>query len=392
MRIAHLADLHLGYRAYHRSDARGFNLRESDVAHAFRQAVERVVHRAPDLVVVAGDVFHSVRPSNAAIAEAFRQLTTLTSRLPEVPVVMIAGNHESPRSTETTSILTLFREIPGVTVVTAETTPVRLESLDCSVVCAPHAALARGRLPDVRLRLEPDPASTHNVLLLHGLVTGRSAEAKIRFASGYGGATVAESTIGAERWSYVALGHYHLATALAPNMWYAGGTERTSSNIWIEASAPKGFVCFDTSTGRAEFEEIETRPVIDLPRLIAEGRSVAELDERIREAVESIPGGLDGKMVRLVVEEIPRSLLRDLNHRRIREFKAAALHFHLDARPPATRRSGAQDAALLRRPLPEQVSDFLSDRWQLSSPALDRDRLVALGAEYLQRVGDGGEA
>ena len=97
MRIAHLADLHLGYRAYHRATPRGVNVREADVADAFRRAVARVVDLQPDLVLVAGDVFHTVRPSNTAIADAFRQFTVLTQGLPGVPVVMIAGNHDSPR-------------------------------------------------------------------------------------------------------------------------------------------------------------------------------------------------------------------------------------------------------------------------------------------------------
>ena len=85
MRIAHLADLHLGYRAYHRVTPRGINVREADVAEAFRRAVARVAELKPDLVLVAGDIFHTARPPNTAIAEAFRQFCVLTGRLPGVP-------------------------------------------------------------------------------------------------------------------------------------------------------------------------------------------------------------------------------------------------------------------------------------------------------------------
>jgi DNA repair protein SbcD/Mre11 len=392
MRIAHLADLHLGYRAYHRSDSRGFNLREADVAGAFRQAAERVVGMAPDLVVIAGDVFHSVRPSNSAIAEAFRVLSSLRARLPEAPVVMIAGNHDSPRSTETANILTLFREIPGIRVVAEGAERVRLEELDCSVLCLPHTALARQRGAAAEpIAFEPDPRSSRNLLTLHGMITGRSAEEKIRFASAYGGITVADTAIAAERWDYVALGHYHIATELAPNMWYAGGLERTSSNVWMEASAPKGFLEFDVESGTTRFHELDTRPVIDLPRLQATGLGSEEIDERIRVAVEGIAGGLAGKMVRLVIEDLPRQLLRELNHRRLREFKAEALHFHLDPRPPVVRPGGEREASLLRRPLVEQVRDFLASDWELTSPSLQRERLVALGTEYLEQVSEGGE-
>jgi exonuclease SbcD len=243
VRIAHLADLHLGYRAYHRATPRGVNVREADVADAFRHAVARVVELRPDLVLVAGDVFHTVRPSNTAIADAFRQFSVLTEGLPGVPVVMIAGNHDSPRSSDTGNILALFREIENVVVVADECHPVRLPALDATVLCMPHNALAGEGGQTVAM--EPDPGARHNVLMLHGTVGGAAAEQKMRYVTEFGGALVDDTAIGPQRWSYVALGHYHIATDLAPNMWYAGAVERTSTNLWYE-TAPKGFVLFDT--------------------------------------------------------------------------------------------------------------------------------------------------
>nr|MDQ3309671.1 exonuclease subunit SbcD [Gemmatimonadota bacterium] len=192
MKIAHLADLHLGYRAYHRVTARGVNAREADVSAAFRQSIERIIALAPDLVLVAGDVFHTVRPSNSAIADAFRQFSLLAVSLPEVPVVVIAGNHDSPRSSDTGNILTLFREIPGVVVVAEEASAVRLDAIDTSVLCLPHNALAEGG----ETLLEPDPRARHNVMMLHGTVGGSVAEQKLRYVSEYGGATVHDTQIG----------------------------------------------------------------------------------------------------------------------------------------------------------------------------------------------------
>jgi len=40
VKIAHLADLHLGLRQYHRQTPGGINQREADVANAFRKAVD----------------------------------------------------------------------------------------------------------------------------------------------------------------------------------------------------------------------------------------------------------------------------------------------------------------------------------------------------------------
>lgn len=388
MKIAHLADLHLGFRAYHRVTPRGMNVREADVADAFRQAVDRTIALAPDLVLVAGDVFHTVRPSNTAIADAFRQVCHLTERLPGVPVVLLAGNHDSPRSSDTGNILTLFREIEGVVVVAEEARPVHLPEIGTTVLCLPHNALATEE-GAAAAAIEPDPAARHNVLMLHGTVSGKSAEEKIRYVSEYGGATVEDTAIGPERWDYVALGHYHIATSLAPNMWYAGGIERTSTNVWEESRGEKGFLLYDTQTREAAFHPLETRPVIDLPRLSARGQGAAEVDEAIRAAVEGVPGGIRQKIVRLVLIDVPRQLARELNHRRIREWKAEALHFHLDARPPEVRRRSGSGAAARRQTLAEQVEGWLRLHWNVQNPAIDRERLVALGAEYIRRAEEG---
>ena len=384
MRIAHLADLHLGFRAYHRVTARGVNAREADVAEAFRETVEQVVALAPDLVLVAGDVFHTVRPSNSSIAEAFRQFASLAARLPDVPVVMIAGNHDSPRSSDTGNILSLFREIPNLYVVTEEAERVQLDSLGTAVLCLPHNALARAE----EIALEPDPAAETNLLMLHGTVGGASAEGKIRYVSEYGGVVVEDTSIAPERWDYVALGHYHIATGLAPNMWYAGAIERTSTNIWAE-TGEKGFVVYDTDRRTASFHAVRTRPVFDLDRLSARGLGAAEVDEAIERAVSSLPGGLEGKVVRLVVADIPRHVVRELDHRRIRDYRAEALHFHLDARPPEILRAVGSGAPMRRQTLREQVENYLAKQWAPTSEAIDRDRLVALGRSYLDAAGEG---
>jgi DNA repair protein SbcD/Mre11 len=384
MRIAHLADLHLGFRAYHRVTARGINAREADVAEAFREGIERTIALAPDLVLIAGDVFHTVRPSNSSIAEAFRQLASLRTRLPDVPVVLIAGNHDSPRSSDTGNILTLFREIPELYVVTEEAERVRLDSIDTTVFCLPHNALARAE----EIALEPDPGSAVNVLMLHGTVGGAAAEGKIRYVSEYGGVVVEDSSIAPERWDYVALGHYHIATELAPNMWYAGGIERTSTNIWAEAGE-KGFLLYDTDRQAATFHPVRTRPVIDLDRFSARGLGAAEVDAAVETAVRSIPDGLEGKVVRLVVADIPRHVVRELDHRRIREYRAEALHFHLDARPPEINRVVGSGAPMRRQTLREQVESYLTKQWSLTSDAIDRERLVSLARGYLDAVGEG---
>ena len=414
MLIAHLADLHLGYRAYHRLAPGGMNQRERDVAEAVATAIDQVVEARPDLVLVAGDVFHTVRPSNSAIMDGFRQFMRLRAGLPDVPVVMIAGNHDSPRSVDTGSILRLLSEIPDVHVVDDGAEHVRLEALDASVLCLPHAALMGDEPPAI----EADDDVGTNVLMLHGTLSGAGIDADLLRMVEYGGAHLDRSELNEEVWDYIALGHYHNALRVGPNIWYAGATERTATNIWAEADTRKGWVLYDTETQSGEFRDVPTREVVDLPRFsarrwraaeaaegaegaegaeeTAEGAgsdvwlSAEEIDERIADAVGELPGGVEGKIVRLVITDVPRDLFRELDHKRIRELKAEALHFHLDARRPEVRERVITEE-VRRRTLEEELEAFLKD-WEPTTPGIDRDRLLEVGAKYLEATEDWREA
>lgn len=384
MKIAHLADLHLGYRAYHRVNARGGNVRESDVADAFRQAVAKLTEIRPDLVLVAGDVFHTVRPSNTAIADAFRQFSLLADKVPDLPVIIIAGNHDSPRSADTGNILNLFREIDGVRVACDECRTISLPEIETSILCVPHPALTAEVPPE----LEPDAGARHNVLMVHGgPAEGSRWAQKTGLPSEFGGAILPEDRIVPRDWDYVALGHHHRVTELEPNVWFSGALERTSANIWAEKE-DKGFVVYDTAAGTAEFHAVNTRTMVDLPRISGEGIGAAELDETILGAVNGIQDGLRGKIVRLVVYDVPRAVVRELNHRRIREWKAEAVHFHLDVRPPEVRRRIGSNAPVRRQTLQEQVAAYLRKTWQLRNPKLEKEKLVEMGTAYVDRTAE----
>src|SRR5213083_3709951 len=139
VKLAHLADLHLGLRQYDRQTPRGGNQREADVADAFRRAVDDLLAQRPDLILFAGDVFHSVRPTNPAILFLFRELQRVRVALPETPIVLIAGNHDTPSSVETGTILKIYGAL-GVEIVTDQARRIPVPRFDCSVLAVPHQA------------------------------------------------------------------------------------------------------------------------------------------------------------------------------------------------------------------------------------------------------------
>lgn len=379
MKLVHTADLHLGYRAYHRTNAYGINIREADVARTFRELLDRTAEIAPDLFLVAGDVFHTVRPSNAAIADAFRRFSRFHLAAPETQVVIIAGNHDSPRAAETGNILRLFAEIPSVQVVYQEPKRLSFPQLDAAVLCLPHNAL----VSEVQPVIEPDPDAAVNILMAH------TAHESLKLISHFGAAVMRSDDVKPEEWSYVALGHYHLYEKLAPNMVYPGAIERTSIDVWLEADQPKGFIEFDVGEGRLGFHELESpRPVIDLEPIAGRDLTPAELDQAIEAALDSVPGGIDGKIIRLRVFDVPRDVYRELDHRRIREYRTRALHFHLDARPPQIVRREGSAAPGRRLTLQEELVAFLKHRWKPDSGKVDREALIELGLRYLQRAED----
>lgn len=385
MKIAHIADPHLGIRQYHRQTPTGINQREADVAQAFRLVIDGVIQARPEAVVVAGDLFHSVRPTNAAIVFAFRQFQRLRDALPDTPVVLIAGNHDTPRSTETGTILRLFEEV-GVDVAADEPRRFVYPALDLAVLAVPHQALVGATRP----ALLPEGAERYQVMLLHGEVEG--VFPFDRSGLEYGGALLGMREVTGADWSYVALGHYHVQHRVAPRVWYAGSLEYVSPNLWGElvdeadhGLSGKSWLLADLDRGTAEPRAVPpTRRILDLEPLEADGLSAAAVNALIAERVAMVPGGVTDKVIRLRVQNIPRHVARELDHQAIRALKSAALHFHLDLRRPEVQRVVGIGSPGRRQTLPELVRTFLEHR---PLPAeLDREAFVRLGESLIDGV------
>ena len=390
MRLAHLADPHLGFRQFHRLTERGRNQREVDVATAFTRAVDGVIAERPDVVVIAGDLFHAVRPTNSAILHAVREFGRLQRALPDMPIVVIAGNHDTPRSSDTTSIFGLLHEI-GIRVAADAPRRISLPDLDLSILAVPHQAL----FETPRIALEPAGPERHQVLVIHGETPGLFHDD--RSLSEPGGAHLSAEDL-AGNWSYVALGHYHVQHKVGTRQWYAGALDYVSSNPWGELREErdarlvgKGWLLVDVETGAAHRRAVEApRRFIDLRWLDGNDLAAGELDRLIAEAVSEVPGGIGGAVVRQVVRNVPRAVAREIDHARIRAWKAEALHFQLDLRRPET---GARiigvGAPGRRQTLTEIVESYLADRDL--APGLARDRFVERGLEFLAAVDLAGE-
>ena len=378
MRIAHLSDVHLGYRAYSRTNEYGMNQREYDVLQAFRRALRAVRDAEPDLVLITGDLFHAVRPPNSSLIAAFQSLLEFQRGRNGAPLVIIAGNHETPRIAGSGCILALLKNLPGVQVVYDQIDGLEIPALNASLLCIP----ARG-VPDIERRiLQPNPNTRYNLLLLHGLLEGVTKFTLER--------PIDRQKIVRDEWDYIALGDWHLYTQVAPNAVYPGATEFTSTNIWDEAGKPKGWVLYDAETRTHEFRAIRTRAVYDLVPIDAAELTAAELNQAIESRADALGDALNGAIVRQRVWNLHPDLRRQIDGELLRELKARALHYLLDPRPPRPSTGGRAYGQTSETDGESRLT--LADEWRLFAAAydlpadIDRAAFIELGARYLQEA------
>ncbi len=95
--FVHVADIHLGYTQYN------LEARREDFNKAFAEVVDKTVSLEPDLVIIAGDIFHHARPNNVTLEAAIKNFGRL--REAGIPVLVVDGSHDAAPNTITGTIL-----------------------------------------------------------------------------------------------------------------------------------------------------------------------------------------------------------------------------------------------------------------------------------------------
>ena len=311
MIVAHLSDLHLGFRAYGRVE-RGVDVRERDVATAWERSVQELVSVRPDVVVVAGDIFDRPDPPAGALVTLARGLELLRSSLPDVPVLMVAGPRDTPRRPGDPGALAVLDTFPNVEAAAGLPRSLLLERLQLHASLIPYRATVR----ESALQPEPDPRARWNLLVLHGRVV--SAEESGLY-------------VDPADWSYVALGGEHRRRRVGPNVQYSGSLERVALDPWDEAADEKGFLLVDLERGETTFHAIPGRAVAALAPIRVTPGDPARLRRRVEEVMREVPGGITGKIVRLKLEGVEPEDLLCLQGRQLHELRQSALHLAVEA-------------------------------------------------------------
>ena len=324
IRIAHISDTHLGYRALNKAEPEsGRNQRTVDVDRAFERTIDDILTRRVDAVIHGGDVFHHARPTWQSMRHFIRQMRRIEGA--GIPTLVIAGNHDTPRIRTGGSAYSVIELALSEIRFVAEYTDLHemdlFRHLDLHVHAIPHGALTN---PDpVLSQVAPN---RRNILVCHGMVPGILAPG----IHSEPGEQQLEGALLDPAFDYIALGHYHVFTQAAGKAWYSGSTERFG---WGDHDAKPGYAIV---TMRApgdpvtvEHIDIPARPMINLQPV--NGRNL-----RARDVADAVIAQLEAlqaphAMTRVELRDVDRSTRREAESILRRESGPLAFSFTLAA-------------------------------------------------------------
>lgn len=296
MKFFHLSDLHIG-KQLHR-----YNLKE-DQQVILKEVITYAKELRPDAIVIAGDIYDKSVPSAEAVNVFDEFLTDLSEITPEIPILIISGNHDSPDRLKYASEILKRHHI-----YLAGNVPERPEEhiekvtlhdaygeVDFYLLPFMKPAYVKNIFVDgtpetysdavkeIIKREKIDYKDKRNVLVSHQFYVGEKAESPETCDSevfSVGG--IDNVDIGSvKEFDYVALGHLHGAQCIGkPEIRYCGTLLKYS----VSESTQNKSLTVVTLKAKGEKPEIENYPLHPLRDL---RKKKGTLDEIIKEAQET---------------------------------------------------------------------------------------------------------
>lgn len=252
MRLLHTSDWHLGHTLHGRD-------RRFEHRCFLSWLLEALVDARADALLIAGDVFETANPPASALSDLFEFIAEARRKLPELDIVIIAGNHDSALRLDAMAPLMTFanvrvigglpRDEAGEIVAERLIVPLHDQSGTVAAWLAAVPFLRTADLP--RASQDQGPPAEDSITwrrdpLIHGVAEVyaealAAAQAKAQpehalIAAGHlymRGTAVSELSerkilggnqhaipraIFPDEWAYVALGHLHLAQAVEQSL------------------------------------------------------------------------------------------------------------------------------------------------------------------------------
>ena len=296
MKFFHLSDLHIG-KQLHR-----YNLKE-DQQVILKEVITYAKELRPDAIVIAGDIYDKSVPSAEAVNVFDEFLTDLSEITPEIPILIISGNHDSPdRLKYASEILKrhhiyLAGNVPERPEEHIEKVTLHDAYGEVNFYLLPFMKPAYVKnifvdgtpetysdaVKEIIKREKIDYKDNRNVLVSHQFYVGEKAESPETCDSevfSVGG--IDNVDIGSvKEFDYVALGHLHGAQCIGkPEIRYCGTLLKYS----VSESTQNKSLTVVTLKAKGEKPEIENYPLHPLRDV---RKKKGTLDEIIKEAQET---------------------------------------------------------------------------------------------------------
>lgn len=296
MKFFHLSDLHIG-KQLHR-----YNLKE-DQQVILKEVITYAKELRPDAIVIAGDIYDKSVPSAEAVNVFDEFLTDLSEITPEIPILIISGNHDSPDRLKYASEILKRHHI-----YLAGNVPERPEEhiekvtlhdaygeVDFYLLPFMKPAYVKNIFVDgtpetysdavkeIIKREKIDYKDKRNVLVSHQFYVGEKAESpetcdsEVFYVGGIDNVDIGS----VKEFDYVALGHLHGAQCIGkPEIRYCGTLLKYS----VSESTQNKSLTVVTLKAKGEKPEIENYPLHPLRDV---RKKKGTLDEIIKEAQET---------------------------------------------------------------------------------------------------------
>jgi len=302
MKIFHFSDSHLWCTFENTS-------REEDFYENFIRSIEAILTQKPDVVVHTGDLFHSPKPSNRAISVVVEQFLRLEKA--GIPLIIIAGNHDSPRLSTTTHPFTIFESMDNISAI-YEPNITSLEVKNINFVMLPHihdeALFGENfaKAPELQEKNMP------NIFLSH---FGISAKEYDEYTDEISGINITTSQLKIlKSFDYVALGHYHKQFCIG-KICYPGSGEHTS---FKQKTYKIGYNIFDTDSGKITHCELPTRVMLDIFFDAKDVNSTDDILEKIAQKYEKTE--FAWAMVKITLKNVGKELLLEFDEKKFLEY------------------------------------------------------------------------
>ena len=310
-RILFTADTHLGFSAYNKISPSGQNQRQEDVFNAFGELVDDAIRCKVDAVIICGDLFHSLKPSMRTLAFCMGKISLLQNA--DIKVLIIGGNHDTPKSTGISSPLEALAFFDNVQIALDKT--VVGDIGNCRFVMVPYIANRDNLLSALKEASDMTSKERANILMVH-LAYGKFQTMQYDEVC-----LMPEEMDKIKRnFDFVAMGHYH-GSYLGKDIGYSGSLERLTFN---EVNDKKGYYIINTDgngISGIDFVERKAREMLDLPDIDLSGST-----DPTDDILHALPI-IDGKIYRMKINKIPALLYRSLDFRKLRNTTESATNF-----------------------------------------------------------------